>query len=537
MSERLSANLRIGVQLCGIFAGGPLARHGYVKTEQATTPSFRHGLATVSVIEDAVLSRTLTNVVNSFAEVTVGSVQQSILGVFCIVAAFVLGQYIRTHPSPSSVQLERQQQAAIAPAPQFAIRTGNSPDQPVTVSTSPRLPAPSAGFAAATPTVENQSVITAAKVELVDPVETYRPAERPIDIPDFSKLAASFENTPLALPRQSVRRDFRVQEPRPDIVTHSGSFYVRPAPQQQQQQLAPPAVEKRPYQPQQVVDQYADRQNVPIQRQNLAVQRALVGSQPELVAPPQPTEMYQIRERPTSFRKENFQPSLIADGEFRKPTHSTFASEVNSNTAIPTHNQSRRRRISLAPPEPDGTYVTPQNETFVAPEVPELVVEIPDVPEYIPQVAPQNVRPTARPQENQLATYNANHAHNQIHSYYDVDTTAPSRSVLERQDFQRPTPTAPAINQTNRRIPFGLNAQGNRELTRIRNRQQTSIPLQTDRFSLYTTQAGDTLQSLSTDHYGKPDYYLDIYLANQQTLRNPAVIPAGIQIRIPRYDQ
>ena len=480
----------------------------------------------------------MTNVVNSFAEVTVGSVQQSILGVFCIVAAFVLGQYIRTHPSPTSVELERLQQAAVAPAPQFAIRSGIAADQSTQAET-PRLPAPSAGFSAATSTTEAQPASNVVKVE---PVETYKPAERTIDIPDFSKLAASFENTPLALPQQSIRQQIvPAQQRRPDVATHSGSFYIRPATEPQQPELPP--LETRSFVPQTVPEPTLAGQNfvdrglagmnlagpnlagsiAPIQ--NAPSQRAFVGSPPEPVAPPQPTDIYQIRERTTSFRRESFQPRLIADSNTRELMDSPPEPEMSRNDAGPTRNQSRRRRISLAPPEPDGTFVTP--------EVPELVVEIPDVPE------------PNRAQENQLATYNANHASNQLHSYYDVDMSESPRSVLDRSDFQRSAvSTSPETNRTNRRIPqsnrripFGLNEQGRRELTRIRDRQQTNIPLQTDRFSLHTTQAGDTLQSLSTEHYGKPDYYLDIYLANQQTLRNPAVIPAGIQIRIPQYDQ
>ena len=461
-----------------------------------------------------------------------GSAQQSILGVFCIIAAFVLGQYIRTHPSPESLELERQQQATLAPAPQFVIRSGNTIAQPVTAPISPRLPAPSAGFSATTPSTEAQPVINAAEAERTEPVETLARASRTIDVPDFSKLAASFENTPLALPQQNQYAP--VQERRPKIATNTGSFYIRPAPEPPQHM--PPSPETHSLKPESLANQgMADlklaeqdppgkglmnhnlvEQNRPIPIPNLAGQSAYVGSRPEPMTPPQPTEIYQVHERPTSFRKEDFRPHLISDSNRRRPTGSAADSELSPNDAVQTQNRSQRRRISLAPPESDVT--------FVPPEVPELVIKIPDAPE------------SNGVEENRFATYNANHARNQIHSYYDVDMGESPESVLDRQDFQHAAPTAPTPTQTNHRIPFRLNDQGRRELTRIRNRQQTNIPLQTDRFSLHTTQASDTLQSLSTKYYGKPDYYLDIYLANQQTLRNPAVIPAGIQLRIPRYD-
>ena len=464
------------------------------------TSSFRHGLATVGVIEDAVLIRTYDKRCNSFAEVNVGSAQQSILGIFCIVAAFVLGHYIRTHPSPTSLEQERQQQAALAPAPQFAIRTGESTDKPISHQTAPRLPAPSAGFSAATLNAETTPMANSTivkRIEPVAPIEQYAPAERKIDVPDFSQLAASFENTPLALPRSTAQ----TQDRRAPIATHTGSFYIRPASESQPRNLSSAAVSS------------PMPQNMP--EQSRADQRAFIGSIPEPVAPPKPTNIYQLRERPTSFRKEDFQPRLVSDSSRRQRSGANVIPQMSRNDELQDRNLGKR--ISLAPPEPDGTFQTP--------EVPELDIRIPKVAEPI------------RAPENQLATYNADHAKNQIHSYYDVDMTESSRSVLDRRDFERSALSSPAETRTNRRIPFGLNAQGRRELTRIRNRQQQSnIDLQTERFSLHTTQSGDTLQSLSTEYYGKPDFYLDIYLANQRTLRNPAMIPAGIQLRIPQYD-
>ena len=447
-----------------------------------------------------------------------GSIQQSILGVFCIVAAFVLGHYIRTHPSPTSLEMERQQQAALAPVPQFAIRTGEPTEQLDVAKTEPRLPAPSAGFSAGTATAQAQPPVNPTVVKRVEPlapIETFAPAERKIDVPDFSQLAASFENTPLALPRSTAQPIDR----RTPIETHKGSFYIRPPSQPQSQdplqQEASSSFARQNMMPQNMAER--SRAN-----QNRAGQRALVGSMPEPVAPPEPTNIYQLRERPTSFRKEDFQPQLVSDSSRRLPsssqtTDSSLMPDINQNDVVQNQNQNLGRRISLAPPEPDGTYL--------APEVPELDIRIPEVSEPV------------RAPENRLATFNADHASNQIHSYYDVDMTDSPRSVLDRRDFDRSVSNTPTSTRTNRRIPFGLNDQGKRELTRIRTRQQQSkIDLQTDRFSLHTTRAGDTLQSLSTEYYGKPDFYLDIYLANQRTLQNPAVIPAGIQIRIPQYN-
>ena len=64
--------------------------------------------------------------------------------------------------------------------------------------------------------------------------------------------------------------------------------------------------------------------------------------------------------------------------------------------------------------------------------------------------------------------------------------------------------------------------------------RQRSLDLFTDsKFIDYETQPGDTLHGLSQKFFGKPDYYLDIYLANQTTLDNPSTVPGGITLRIP----
>lgn len=422
-----------------------------------------------------------------------GSIQQSILGVFCIATAFLLGQYIRTHPSPESLEQQRQQQAAIAPAPSFAFSAKGLADQSAAAKTSPRLPSPAAGFSAAASDAtepKTQKSIDSSDLSSISPAESLVLAERKIDIPDFSQLAASFKNTPLALQETAGSASNRSLDGSPAAKPNTGSFYVRPAP------------ERRPN---------------PASPANTSLEQgraAFAGSRPEPVAPPQPTESYQLRERPTSFRKEDFQPRLISKKTSRRKVESSPEPALSGGLHQRDLNTTQPKRISLAPPETD--------DSFIAPEIPDIEVTMPQESQTrsLNQAGSQPIR-NDRPK-------------NQLHSYYDVGTADSSNSVLDRKDFQQSASTTPT---TNRRIPFGLNAQGKQELTRIQSRQQTNIPLQTDRFSQHMTQTGDTLQSLSMEYYGKPDFYLDIYLANQQLLRNPALIPAGIQLRIPRYGQ
>lgn len=96
-------------------------------------------------------------------------------------------------------------------------------------------------------------------------------------------------------------------------------------------------------------------------------------------------------------------------------------------------------------------------------------------------------------------------------------------------------PTYP--EQANRsRLPFQLNEQAKTDLVRLRNRAQNKMGLESTRFVSHTVENGESLQSISTRYFGEPNYYLDIYLANRDKLRNPGHPPAGVTIRVPVYD-
>ncbi|MEM7455503.1 MAG: hypothetical protein AAF456_14215, partial [Planctomycetota bacterium] len=107
-------------------------------------------------------------------------------------------------------------------------------------------------------------------------------------------------------------------------------------------------------------------------------------------------------------------------------------------------------------------------------------------------------------------------------------------SVVERPIIpERDETTQPQLADSSM-IPFGLNDQARSRLVEVR-AQQTELQLSTSEFVSRTTQRGDTLQKLASEYYGSPGYYLDIYLANQDQLRNPAEVPIGITLRIPVY--
>jgi nucleoid-associated protein YgaU len=85
------------------------------------------------------------------------------------------------------------------------------------------------------------------------------------------------------------------------------------------------------------------------------------------------------------------------------------------------------------------------------------------------------------------------------------------------------------------RLPFRLNRDARTNLVRLRDQAAHKISLKTTQFSDYVVEAGDTLQTISTGHFGKPDYYLDIYMANRNQLNSPGELQDGMILRIPVY--
>lgn len=85
------------------------------------------------------------------------------------------------------------------------------------------------------------------------------------------------------------------------------------------------------------------------------------------------------------------------------------------------------------------------------------------------------------------------------------------------------------------RIPFGLNAEAKTKLVRLKNVASSRIGLESTEFAEHTVQQGETLQQISSRYLGKPDHYLDIYLANRDRMQNPSDLRANMVLKIPIY--
>lgn len=98
-------------------------------------------------------------------------------------------------------------------------------------------------------------------------------------------------------------------------------------------------------------------------------------------------------------------------------------------------------------------------------------------------------------------------------------------------------PVQGSQNLVRTRLPFSLNKQAKTELVQLRNRINQKMGLESTKFVSHTIERGETLQAISTRYFGGPDYYLDIYLANRDKLRNPTDTVPGTTIQVPVYDE
>ena len=115
-----------------------------------------------------------------------------------------------------------------------------------------------------------------------------------------------------------------------------------------------------------------------------------------------------------------------------------------------------------------------------------------------------------------------------VRSLYDMNLEAgggpPQRAARQQDAFASQKPSrSPTQRQ---RIPSAsLTNDAGPEVIRYRD------------FKTYVTESGDTLQTISESFFGTPEYYFDLYLANRNVLVNPATVPAGVELRIPRMGE
>ena len=163
-------------------------------------------------------------------------------------------------------------------------------------------------------------------------------------------------------------------------------------------------------------------------------------------------------------------------------------------------------------------------EPFVAQTTPPRLLKIPDPPALDP----------TWPMGETGDTYESNAIANklQLPPSHAITPVQPPFGRIDRETPTTTRNTRPFSRATG--IPFGLNQQARSELVGVHNRSDQVKPATTN-FLDHKTKPGDSLQSLSDQYYGRPDFYLDIYIANQDKLINPATLPPGMTIKIPIF--
>jgi nucleoid-associated protein YgaU len=401
-----------------------------------------------------------------------GSFQQISLGVVCLVAAFMFGNYVNNHPDPSEVTTafdknevdseDAPSSLAAAPnqtiqraAPMKELRNSSSSQLPTmklpnlfglaNPRTSPsKLPPPSQLDQPAT------SQTPTAPVKMPNLLASQK--RREVMVPDFSQLAAEFRNTPLELP------------PMQKLLGNPGNVFSN-------RQSSP------------VVDRingetFADTPTAPP------------------VAP--------------RFNEDDFAPKLKerfssnSDSQFQTNRSSTMPPVVAAPTVPPT----------IPADVPPTSYTVDENHNnSVRSRASEPMFSEPPNDQRTAQLEPKMVGvPPAPGSANQLGW------------------TIPARRDAGRQS---PPPTYQTAKPM---IPFGLTPEAKSKLVRLRRPAQQQVDVGASRYEEHLTRPGDSLQELSTRFYGRPDFYLDIYLANQNQLRNPASLPAGIMLKIPIFE-
>lgn len=109
----------------------------------------------------------------------------------------------------------------------------------------------------------------------------------------------------------------------------------------------------------------------------------------------------------------------------------------------------------------------------------------------------------------------------------NLDSSAPPMSVLENKTAE--------VQPQNIHNSYYQGVQTQTEVVAIRPRNNSPVMADTQEYQDHQTVAGETLQDLAIKYFGDPAYYLDIYVANKNVLKNPSEVPAGTLLKIPVY--
>ena len=490
------------------------------------------------------------------------SFQQISIGAICLVAAFAFGNYVNNHPptDPNQAAIQTHSESAIQPGnvqsrltvsgldvvekrpapiatmrqpikPRFAVPLSATNETTLTNNDSVALPPPSQlGQASAMPQMAISDRISGLVMQQPDlSSESVLPLRSlHNEVPDFSSIIAEFENSPIALKSTG------------NMPLHSQSTGN------------PTAIAKT-------------------KRQQADAARSLVIDQPTFDSADPRSFFPQDVARQNLFSEDDFAPKL-KDGFANLPSNTRPAPGHLTSPSRPSNDRVVASREGLAeslgfryadPPAPEGMSDKPHQASVISAAQDVAAFDDPanrwnnKPPSSLAPISPidQRNQPSSlgktlesatnrrsnhvvsrQPLPAPIADENWNSSGSQRRSVL-VQPRKNSLSALSDASVNRAdAPTRLAKDdQVKTMLPFGLNDQGRKQLVAIKSRANLQLDLSSTKFVDHVIQPGETLQSISKRYFGKPDYYLDIYLANRQKLSNPVDTPDGIAIRIPVY--
>ncbi len=451
-----------------------------------------------------------------------GSFQQISIGAICLVAAYLFGNYVNNNPPPLSSEIGTVV-SGVSQTANGLTRSSSSIESSVTGNIQSRLPIadlnpietqPAPIVTMKTPLKSRFNVPStrnsprelgfnrADNNRLPPPSQLARPINQPnnqlaetfsgqpfssspfsepvavsptIQVPDFSAIAAEFKNTPIELPNMSRLGG---------MPSHSNSN--RDGANQ--------------------FGYWQDRNpnNKPLKK--------LVQGLPDnefQIPNHQPTEDYYTPEPQRNhviapnrgFTQADFEPQLNDNIFGLKPKQESLYKELT---------QPENERLHA------GSNVSTEDYQYdVPPPVP------PEFRGRTDQSSGFRGNLTFRPElENRSGASNQNR----------IERLDPAQINYQRQSEER------SRNEASSRLPFRLTETAKTELVQLRDRADAMIGLESTNFVDHTIGSEETLQSISSRYFGSPNFYLDIYLANRDKLRNPADTRAGVSIRVPVYE-
>lgn len=403
-----------------------------------------------------------------------GSFQQVSIGVVCLVAAFAFGNYVNKHPSGGDHPLAENVNADSQTLP-----TGNV-----------------------------QSRLTNSALDVVD--------KRPAPIASMRKALKPRFSMPLDSKQANVSTQAENRLPPPSQLGNNNSSIVARPELNLKKRISETAQSTNATDVPDFSSIAAEFRNAPIEMRKLGSMPSHAGpvagiNPPTNLAPinapsqnrelataanpavtpklSSATNAWSTPPMPEGFSAIDFTPDL--KGQFAAPPQPVEAPSSSETSNQPSNQWSRISKMER-PPVVNSNFEQPVNESIVT------------------QRSNQVISRQALPPE-------------------------PFRGTLNPSSDYAPT-AAQNSNRVKTMLPFGLTDQAKGRLAAIRSSANSRISLNTTQFVDHVIQPGETLQSISNRYFGKPDFYLDIYLANRNTLRNPADARQGMMLKIPVYE-